>query len=245
MAGSIAAPQWTDNEASQLSRWPLSPRCDRIGTVDDRDGDEPPWSPGTEAARRRLCDAVRALTPKAMLTTTGDDALSEALALVQQATAMLAASSRASRYERRSALSAEIGANEPIWETHATFGPSNPFAPPVVVDEEEPGRVVATVTFGESYEGGPGTAYGGFVAAVFDGILGRTVLSAGHLAVTRSLSVRYLRPVPLRAPLRLSAAVGAVSGRDVEVSASLFDGDRVACEAEAVFTTVGRARYEI
>jgi acyl-coenzyme A thioesterase PaaI-like protein len=206
-------------------------------------GDEPPWSPETEAVRRQLCDAVRALTPKAMLTKAGDQAMSEALALVQQAPAMLA-SSRASRYEHRAGLSAGIGANEPIWETHATFGPSNPFAPPVLV-EEEPGQVVGTVTFGEAYEGGPGTVYGGFVAAMFDGILGRTVLSAGHLAVTRSLLVRYLRPVPLRVPLRLSAVVGAVSGRDVEVAASLFDGDRVACEAEAVFTTVGRARYEI
>ena len=222
----------------------MPPRCDRIAAVDDRDGDEPLWSPGTEAVRRQLCDAVRALTPKAMLTTAGDPALSEALALVQQATAMLASSSRASRYEDRSRLTAGIGANEPIWETHAVFGPSNPFAPPVVV-EEAPGRVVGTVTFGEAYEGGPGTVYGGFVAAVFDGVLGRTVLSAGHLAVTRSLSVRYLRPVPLRTPLRLSATVGAVSGRDVEVYASLFDGDRVVCEAEAVFTTVEQARYEI
>jgi acyl-coenzyme A thioesterase PaaI-like protein len=222
----------------------MPPRCDRIAAVDDRDGDEPPWSPGTEAARRQLCDAMRALAPKAMLTTAGDHALSEALALVQQATAMLAASTRTSRYEDRSRLTAGIGANEPIWETHAVFGPSNPFAPPVVV-EEAPGRVVGTVMFGEAYEGGPGTVYGGFVAAVFDGVLGRTVLSAGHLAVTRSLSVRYLRPVPLRTPLRLSATVGAVSGRDVEVYASLFDGDRVACEAEAVFTTVEQARYEI
>jgi acyl-coenzyme A thioesterase PaaI-like protein len=221
----------------------MPPRCDPIAAVDDPTGDEPPWSPETEAVRRQLCDAVRALTPKAMLTTAGDHVLSEALALVQQATAMLAPS-RSSRYEHRRGLSAGIGANDAIWETHAAFGPSNPFAPPVVV-EEEPGRVVGTVTFGDAYEGGPGTVYGGFLAAVFDGILGRTVLSAGHLAVTRSLTVRYLRPVPLRVPLRLSAAVGAVSGRDVEVEASLFDGERVACEAQAVFTTVERARYEI
>jgi acyl-coenzyme A thioesterase PaaI-like protein len=178
-----------------------------------------------------------------MLTTAGDHALSEAVALVQQVTAVLA-STRSSRYEHRSGLSAGIGGNEPIWETHATFGPSNPLAPPVVV-EEEPGRVVGSVTFGNAYEGGPGTVYGGFVAAVFDGILGRTVLSAGHLAVTSSLQVRYLRPVPLRVPLRLSGAIGDVSGRDIAVYASLFDGDRVACEAQAVFTAVSRARYEL
>src|ERR1700733_1993010 len=135
MAGSIAAPPWTDNGAAgsrrarallapQRSRWPMPPRCDRIAAVDDRDGDEPPWSPGTEAVRRQLCDAVRALTPKAMLTTAGDHALSEALALGQRPPAMLAPPPRPSRYEDRSRLTAGIGANEPIWETHAVFGPS-------------------------------------------------------------------------------------------------------------------------
>jgi acyl-coenzyme A thioesterase PaaI-like protein len=212
--------------------------------MDVGDVGETPWSPDAEAVRRQLADALRALAPAAMLTTAGDHAMSEALGLIRQATTMLASSSRTSRYEDRSGLAAGIGANDPLWETHAAFGASNPFAPPVVVDEE-PGRVVGTVTFGLAYEGGPGTVYGGFVAAAFDGILGRTVLSAGHLAVTRSLVVRYLRPTPLGVPLRFTATMGAVSGRDVEVSASLWDGDRVACEAEAVFTKVGRARYEI
>jgi acyl-coenzyme A thioesterase PaaI-like protein len=212
--------------------------------VEDGDIGATPWTPDQEVVRRQLADAVRALAPAAMLTTAGDLAMSEALALVQQATAMLAAASRHTRYEDRAGLTAGIGGNGPIWETHAAFGLSNPIAPPVLV-EEEPGRVVGTVTFGAAYEGGPGVVYGGFVAAAFDGVLGRTVLSAGHLAVTRSLLVRYLRPVPLGVPLKLTAAVGAVSGRDVEVSASLRHEDRVACEAEAVFTTVGRARYEI
>jgi len=211
--------------------------------VDDQHAPDAPWSPESEAVRRQLADAVRALTPTAILTTAGDEAMSAALALVSQATAMLARSSRASRYEHRAGLSAGIGANEPLWETHAAFGPSNPLAPPVVV-EEEPGRVVGRVTFGDAYEGGPGTVYGGFVAAAFDGILGRTVVSAGFLAVTRSLLVRYLRPTPLRVPLLLTAEIGTVTGRDVEVSASLLDGERVTCEAEAVFTTVDQARYQ-
>jgi acyl-coenzyme A thioesterase PaaI-like protein len=212
--------------------------------MDASGSDELAWSPEDELVRRELVEMVRTLMPASMLTEADDDAMTEALALVTQATTILTRSSRTSRYERRPGLTAGIGANDPVWETHAAFGRSNPLAPPVVV-EEEPGRVMGTVTFGDAYEGGPGTVYGGFVAAAFDGMLGRTVLSAGYLGVTRSLAVRYLRPTPLRVPLRIIAQIGAVSGRNVEVSAQMRDGDRVTCEADAVFTTVDPTRYEM
>jgi len=212
--------------------------------MDASGSDELAWSPEDELVRRELVEMVRTLMPASMLTEADDDAMTEALALLTQATTILTRSSRTSRYERRPGLTAGIGANDPVWETHAAFGRSNPLAPPVVV-EEEPGRVMGTVTFGDAYEGGPGTVYGGFVAAAFDGMLGRTVLSAGYLGVTRSLAVRYLRPTPLRVPLRIIAQIGAVSGRNVEVSAQMRDGDRVTCEADAVFTTVDPTRYEM
>jgi acyl-coenzyme A thioesterase PaaI-like protein len=203
------------------------------------------WSADDETRRRELVDAVRALASAAMLTTADDETMGAVRDLLRQATARLAAATRSGRYDARPGLSAGIGGNDAIWETHAAFGRSNPLAPPLVDVREERGHLEATVTFGPAFEGGPGTVYGGFVAAAFDGLLGRTVISSGHLAVTRSLAVRFLRPTPLNTTLRVEATAGDLSGRDISVSGQLWHGTKVTCEADAVFTTVAPAPYVV
>jgi acyl-coenzyme A thioesterase PaaI-like protein len=197
-----------------------------------------------ESSRRLLADQIRALAAATLLTTASDDDLTEALSLVKEATERLAASIRSSRYEGVPGLAAGMDSNAAIWETHAVFGRSNPLAPPLQV-VEHPGRVEAAVTFGDAYEGGPGAVYGGFIAAAFDGMLGRAVINAGHLGVTRSLTVRYLRPTPLRTTLRLEATVSRLQGRNVEVTGRLWAADTLTCEAEGVFTCVDERRYRI
>ena len=82
------------------------------------------------------------------------------------------------------------------------------------------GRVAGFVTFGDAWEGGPGTVYGGFIAAVFDGMLGRAVLSAGHVGVTRSLTIRYVRPTPLHKSLKIESMAGPRAGRHVRSRAA-------------------------
>ena len=193
-------------------------------------------------ARRDLADAVRALVPAALLSTAGDDAMTAATALVRRAVEGLADATRASRYDGLPGLVAGIGANDAIWETHAIYGPSQPLAPPLHVTEE-PGRLDATFTFGAAYEGGPGAAYGGFVAAVFDGACGRAVIGAGFLAVTRSLVVRFLRPTPLERELRVEAVVGDRDGDDVAVTARMWADDLLTSEADASFAVVDPDRY--
>jgi acyl-coenzyme A thioesterase PaaI-like protein len=194
---------------------------------------------------RALVDQIRALSAAALLTTAGPAPRRRAVDLIREATELLSVAPRSSRYEGVPGLQPGITAdNDAVWETHAAFGSSNPLAPPVVVNET-PGRVEGTLTFSPSYEGGPGTVYGGFIAAVFDGMLGRAVISSGRLGVTRSLTVRYLRPTPLSTPLRIEAFVDRVEGRNVEVTGALWAGDRMTCEAQAVFRGVGDAHYKI
>lgn len=207
-------------------------------------GDEEQAREGDAAVgeRRALADAARALIPATLLTTAGPDALAAATTLVRDAVAQLSGSARASRYEGVT-LAPGIGVNDAAWETHAIYGHSQPLAPPVRVSEETPGRVVGSVTFGASYEGGPGSVYGGFVAAVFDGACGRAVIAAGHLAVTRSLLVRFRRPTPLYRELRIEAIVGARNGDDVEIAARMWSGETLTSDAEASFTIVDRERY--
>jgi acyl-coenzyme A thioesterase PaaI-like protein len=193
-------------------------------------------------ARRDLADAVRSLLPVVTLTTAGDDVLGQAAALVKGAVALLATATRSSRYDGIAGLAPGIGINDAVWETHAIYGRSQPLAPPVRVIEE-PGHLEATLTFSPAYEGGPGSVYGGFIAAVVDGVCGRAVIGAGHLAVTRSLAVRYLKPTPLETEVRVDALVGEISGRDVPVHARMQAADTVTCEADAVFTIINADHY--
>jgi acyl-coenzyme A thioesterase PaaI-like protein len=193
-------------------------------------------------ARRRLADSIRRLISASVLTTADDDALHRAIAAVTAATETLAQSVRTSRYEGIGGLASGSPDNELLWESHAAFGRSNPLAPPVTV-EEQPGHLHGSVTFGGAWEGGPGTVYGGFVAAAFDGMLGRAALSAGHLGVTRSLTIRFRRPTPLGAALHIESRAGEVTGRDMAVSAQLSSDGLAVAEADALFAAVDPSRY--
>jgi Thioesterase superfamily len=177
-----------------------------------------------------------------VLTRVDETGLTTALSLVRQAVAELSTSTRKGRYDGLPGLTPGAAANDQIWETHGTFGHANPLAPPAVV-EEAGGRVAGFVTFGGAWEGGPGTVYGGFIAAVFDGMLGRAVLSAGHVGVTRSLTVRYVRPTPLHKSLKIESMAGPRAGRHVPVTGRLWDDDHLTCEAEAIFACVEPDRY--
>ena len=55
----------------------------------------------------------------------------------------------------------------------------------------------ARVWADESMEGGPGVAHGGWTAAIFDEVLGKLPAMHGVLAVTKTLTVDYTRPVPV------------------------------------------------
>jgi acyl-coenzyme A thioesterase PaaI-like protein len=178
-----------------------------------------------------------------VLTSVDDAQLAQATGHVTEALAVLSRAARTGRYEGLAGLAPRAVTNDQIWETHAAFGQSNPLAPPITVEEQQ-GRISGVVTFGGAWEGGPGTVYGGFLAAALDGMLGRAVISAGHLGVTRSLAVRYLRPTPLHKALRIESLAGTRSGQNVPVTGRLWDGEVVTCEAEAVFACVPPGRYQ-
>jgi acyl-coenzyme A thioesterase PaaI-like protein len=214
-----------------------------LGRALMRTPQDPGELPTGDERRRALAAQLRSLVSMTVLTTVEDAKLARASALVEEALALLSGSARAGRYEGIAGLAPGATTNDRIWETHAAFGQSNPLAPPVTVDDHE-GRVAGVVTFGGAWEGGPGTVYGGFVAAAFDGMLGRAVISAGHLGVTRSLEVRYLRPTPLHKELRIESVAGTRTGQRVPVSGRLWDGDVLTCEAEAVFACVPLGRYQ-
>lgn len=100
------------------------------------------------------------------------------------------------------------------------------------------GGVVSPVLVDRRFEGPPGTAHGGIVAAYLDEIFaGAVVRATGRLAITGELTVRYVRPVPIETPLFGRAHVVTDHGRYVDVEGRIEHLDT----AEALAT--GRGRF--
>ncbi|MCW2614468.1 MAG: PaaI family thioesterase [Frankiales bacterium] len=66
------------------------------------------------------------------------------------------------------------------------------------------GTVLCRVVCSASDRAGPAIAHGGWTAGVFDDVLGRLPRAMGESAVTGSLQVRYVAPVPVERELLLS-----------------------------------------
>ncbi|AUM20083.1 PaaI family thioesterase [Rhodococcus ruber] len=100
-------------------------------------------------------------------------------------------------------------------------------------------EVYTDVTFDERHIGAPGLAHGGAVAAACDDLFGFTLWIALTPAVTRSLTVDYLAPVPLHRAFRISAHVREIDGRKLHLEATATADDGTALfTAHAVFIAV-------
>ncbi len=97
--------------------------------------------------------------------------------------------------------------------------------------------VLAPVVVPRVFEGPPGAAHGGIVAAYLDEILGGAAVRAtGRIAVTGELTVRYVRPAPTETPLLGRGRLVADHGRYVDVEGSLEE----LAAARVVATARGR-----
>ncbi|MFP5513587.1 Acyl-coenzyme A thioesterase PaaI, contains HGG motif [Azospirillum oryzae] len=70
-------------------------------------------------------------------------------------------------------------------------------------------------------QGGPMVAHGGWTAAVFDDVLGRIPGFLGTMAVTASLTVDFLKPVPVERDLVARAWMEARDGRRLRLAGVL------------------------
>jgi acyl-coenzyme A thioesterase PaaI-like protein len=118
-------------------------------------------------------------------------------------------------------------------------GRNNPMAPPVRLhvlpgEDDSAGkhRIGGEVTFGPAYEGPPGHVHGGWLAAMFDELLGFAQLSPGFTAY---LHVNYRKPTPLNTPLSLEAWVESIDGRKRIVRGECRAGDVLLTDAEGLF----------
>jgi acyl-coenzyme A thioesterase PaaI-like protein len=115
-------------------------------------------------------------------------------------------------------------------------GAANPIAPPlsmwIVDDGDGDYHMEGTVTFGAAYEGPPGHCHGGFVAAMFDELLGFVQLAPGFTAY---LHVDYRRPTPLNRELELRGWIESVEGRKRMIRGTCHLDGTLLSEAHGLF----------
>ncbi|MCT7657179.1 PaaI family thioesterase [Mycobacterium deserti] len=98
------------------------------------------------------------------------------------------------------------------------------------------GVVISEVQCPRDHEGGRNVAHGGWTAGVLDEIVGHVLLWQGQLAVTGTLQVKFVKPVPVERPLIARAHVVRSEGRRVFVEAELklAHPDVLVASAEAI-----------
>jgi acyl-coenzyme A thioesterase PaaI-like protein len=102
----------------------------------------------------------------------------------------------------------------------------------------EGGGALMEVTLGPAFEGAPGRAHGGVVAALFDELMGLALSTTGSLAFTGRLAVTYRAPTPLGVLLQGRAWFSHQTGRKLTIAAELHSGPTLLAEAEGLFITV-------
>ena len=82
--------------------------------------------------------------------------------------------------------------------------------------------VISPIIVPAQYNGPPGAAHGGIVAAYLDEVLAAAVKRAtARPAVTGELTVRYIKPVPVETPIIGKGSLVADHGRYVDVEGRL------------------------
>ncbi|MEI7887237.1 MAG: PaaI family thioesterase [Actinomycetes bacterium] len=136
---------------------------------------------------------------------------------------------------------------DPEWYAffdHSPFiGLANPLSPPVEL-EYAVDKVLGRVTFGSAYEGPPGCVHGGYIAAVFDEVLGSAQSLSGEQGMTAHLGIDYRRPTPLQVPLVFEGWLDRSEGRKIYARATLHAEGELTAEAGGLFIAFDTEKFK-
>jgi acyl-coenzyme A thioesterase PaaI-like protein len=124
----------------------------------------------------------------------------------------------------------------------AVAGAANPTSVDIDV-QFEADEVVARVTLRRAFEGAPGRAHGGIVAAAFDDVTGYVIGQAHEPAFTGELTVRYLAPVPVDEPLEMRARLEGRERRKLFITAEARHGENIVATCRAIYITVDPTKF--
>jgi acyl-coenzyme A thioesterase PaaI-like protein len=121
-----------------------------------------------------------------------------------------------------------------MFERSPFSGRCNALSPPLQVDFVGD-ELRAHATYGDAYEGPPGSVHGGHVMAAFDELLGVAQAASGQAGFTGTLNVRMVARTPLRKRIDFEAGAGTVSGRKVTAWGRSYCEGELLAEATGIF----------
>lgn len=207
------------------------------------------------AALRRVAAEMRDIIESLTSTTADTDELVDMARRLEAIAGVLREHPSGRRYEgfAELATAGRLAPDSPeaqafAAELYATFdhspfiGLANPLSPPVRLHLHE-NRVTGSVNFGSAYEGPPGNVHGGYIAAVFDELLGSTQGLSGAQGMTAYLHTDYRSPTPLHTDLDLLSWVDRREGRKIFVRGTITNGDQLTAECEGLFIELRPGRF--
>jgi acyl-coenzyme A thioesterase PaaI-like protein len=199
----------------------------------------------TEEARMAAAAALRDLNHAFAMQDADDGLLAD---VARDARALSGALDATPRRDRLARMRASLGDGFPVADAGSGFndravaGTANPTSVDIDVEFEEV-DVVARVVLRRAFEGAPGRAHGGIVAAVFDDVTGFVIGKIQEPAFTGELSVRYEAPVPIETPLEMRARLVDRERRKLFITAECRHGDDVVATCKAIYVTVDPTRF--
>lgn len=84
-------------------------------------------------------------------------------------------------------------------------------------------RAITDVTLDRSHQGAPGMAHGGFVAAIYDDLLGFLLMLQETIAFTAYLTINYKAGTMIGEPLRFESWIDRVEGKKIFLAGECRD----------------------
>jgi acyl-coenzyme A thioesterase PaaI-like protein len=197
-----------------------------------------------EESRVSAAHALRDIVHAFVRAQPSEDAYSEIRAMAEQLVARLDATPRRDRMALMQAAREEHGGTFPVgvgaggFNDRAVAGLANPAGVDIEV-EPGSGDVLAKVLFRKGFEGPPGRAHGGMIAAAFDDVTGFIIGRIGQPAFTGELTIRYVGPTPIETPLVMTAQLDGQERRKLFISGELRTEDgTLTATCKAIYITI-------
>jgi uncharacterized protein (TIGR00369 family) len=105
--------------------------------------------------------------------------------------------------------------------------------------DEERQIFVCRFRLSKRYTGPPGHCHGGIIATILDDAMGKVNKLRHVVALTKEMTVEYLKPVPLYKPLRVEGKEVSVHGRQhINMAEILNEKGEVLARSKGIFIAI-------